>query len=631
MFCTSCGNKINEGQKFCVKCGAKVISYESDNKPESRVERKPEKKVERKPEKKPDNTPGNNAEVMPDMMFDDEPYVSPGLNSGRSTSVNTQGNVPGNTPGAFSGNSPVSNNSFGNGIGIDKKMIAGAAALVTVIIVMLLFIAFHKPSINVEDYVTVDYSGSNHYATAEVELDREGLVNDAINNGLIKADEYHRLLDLTKYISMTVTNTEGLSNGDEVDVEIQYDKKQFKNFGIRLKGKNKKVKIENLSDVIEIDAFDKIEVTFEGTSPHVSANVELKDDELKYYVSPEIEGDSYEIKLGDKIKVVLNVDENELLEEKGMHVTALSKEYVCENVDAYVDSASQIPENIMESMRSNADDYFRSNAASNWDPSVSIKSYEPVGNYFLKRKDGDDWSYQQNQIYLIFKATVKKEGEKKFSYYHYVKYTDIIMLKDGTCSVDISSFDAPSGSWFSDEGFEKYDLYFGGYKDMDSLFNHCVTSQIDEYEYEDNTGDGSAKTSGKDDGNDDGKDAEKNDGKSDAKKTDKSGEEDEPDMETSNGDYILPTSDSVKLTKSDIENLSLKELNYAKNEIYARHGRKFDSPELRAYFESKSWYNGTIDATDFSDNMLSDIEKANAALIKEMEYSIAPNGYQLDQ
>lgn len=96
-------------------------------------------------------------------------------------------------------------------------------------------------------------------------------------------------------------------------------------------------------------------------------------------------------------------------------------------------------------------------------------------------------------------------------------------------------------------------------------------------------------------------------------------------------DYILPASDTVKLTKSDIEDLTLQELNYAKNEIYARHGRKFDSKELREYFESKSWYNGTIDPADFKDNMLSQIERDNVKLIKDLEFSINPNGYQLDQ
>ena len=96
-------------------------------------------------------------------------------------------------------------------------------------------------------------------------------------------------------------------------------------------------------------------------------------------------------------------------------------------------------------------------------------------------------------------------------------------------------------------------------------------------------------------------------------------------------DYVIPNSDSVRLSEEDIEDLTLQELNYAKNEIYARHGRKFDSKELRDYFNSKSWYNGTIDPADFTDSMLSKVELDNVKLIKNKEFSINPNGYQLDQ
>lgn len=94
---------------------------------------------------------------------------------------------------------------------------------------------------------------------------------------------------------------------------------------------------------------------------------------------------------------------------------------------------------------------------------------------------------------------------------------------------------------------------------------------------------------------------------------------------------ILPESDSRLLTQKDIEGLSLQQINYAKNEIYARHGRKFASKELQNYFNAQSWYHGTVDAADFNESVLSDVEKKNAEFLAEVEFSIAPNGYQLDQ
>lgn len=104
-----------------------------------------------------------------------------------------------------------------------------------------------------------------------------------------------------------------------------------------------------------------------------------------------------------------------------------------------------------------------------------------------------------------------------------------------------------------------------------------------------------------------------------------------PDIDTAEPDYIIPYSNQRLLGDSDIAGLSLREINYAKNEIYARHGRKFDSQELQNYFNSKSWYYGTIEPENFSESMLSDVEKKNAEYLSNVEFSISANGYQLDQ
>lgn len=98
----------------------------------------------------------------------------------------------------------------------------------------------------------------------------------------------------------------------------------------------------------------------------------------------------------------------------------------------------------------------------------------------------------------------------------------------------------------------------------------------------------------------------------------------------SNNDYILPQSNSRLLTSSDIAGLDIREINYAKNEIYARHGRLFNSAELQNYFNSKSWYRGTISPEKFNNSLLSDIEQKNAEFLADIEFSMNPGGYQLD-
>lgn len=82
-------------------------------------------------------------------------------------------------------------------------------------------------------------------------------------------------------------------------------------------------------------------------------------------------------------------------------------------------------------------------------------------------------------------------------------------------------------------------------------------------------------------------------------------------------EYLLPDSDTRLLTDADVSGLSPEELRIAKNEIYARHGRMFTSEDLKEYFESKSWYQGSVPAEAFSESVFSQTEKDNITFIQK--------------
>lgn len=73
----------------------------------------------------------------------------------------------------------------------------------------------------------------------------------------------------------------------------------------------------------------------------------------------------------------------------------------------------------------------------------------------------------------------------------------------------------------------------------------------------------------------------------------------------------------VKLQDSDLQYLNKAQLRILRNTIYARHGRKFASADLRNYFSRFSWYNPIYD--EISPNALSQIEKHNIQLIQKYE------------
>ncbi|MCR5160903.1 MAG: YARHG domain-containing protein [Lachnospiraceae bacterium] len=94
---------------------------------------------------------------------------------------------------------------------------------------------------------------------------------------------------------------------------------------------------------------------------------------------------------------------------------------------------------------------------------------------------------------------------------------------------------------------------------------------------------------------------------------------------------IFPESSRRYIENRELSELSLQELCYARNEIYARHGVMFSSLELSDYFSQKNWYWGYISPGEFSEGSLNEFERANVQSLYTEEMSRAPGGYQLDQ
>ena len=93
--------------------------------------------------------------------------------------------------------------------------------------------------------------------------------------------------------------------------------------------------------------------------------------------------------------------------------------------------------------------------------------------------------------------------------------------------------------------------------------------------------------------------------------------------------YILPDSASRYLSRGDVSSLSNDDLSRAMNEIWARHGRRFNNNWLQSYFNSMSWYQGTIAADDFNHVYKgTDIESRNAEMINAI---LTERGYDVNK
>ena len=88
---------------------------------------------------------------------------------------------------------------------------------------------------------------------------------------------------------------------------------------------------------------------------------------------------------------------------------------------------------------------------------------------------------------------------------------------------------------------------------------------------------------------------------------------------------IIWYSSEVCIDPGSIAGLEKNQLRIARNEIYARHGRKFSSADLQSYFDGCSWYHGYIEPSAFDENSLSEVEKYNVALIGQLEDGKSPD------
>lgn len=85
------------------------------------------------------------------------------------------------------------------------------------------------------------------------------------------------------------------------------------------------------------------------------------------------------------------------------------------------------------------------------------------------------------------------------------------------------------------------------------------------------------------------------------------------------GYYVFEDSATRVLKNSELAECDAEMLRLGRNEIYARHGRRFLDTEIQSYFDNMPWYEGTIEPEDFSESVLNKYEKKNLKKIKSYE------------
>lgn len=496
---------------------------------------------------------------------------------------------------------------------VPKKALAGICAAV-ILIVIICIVVNAKPTINLNDYLIIETEGYDGYGTATARIDWDAVVEkygekvSFTSNIKSTHDSLNNLLSpvtgLQYYVNVKLDSSDGLSNGDKITYTWQVDEEYTDYVNCKMKCEDGTYDVSGLTEMGSFDAFVELEVTFFGIAPDGTVDINYYGTKLSSY---DFTCDKYSgLSNGDKVKVsIVNSNPEYYAEYCGMIPETFEKEYTVEGLSSYVAKISEISTEMLASMQQQASDKYQAYVAQEWsEDDATLLEFTYIGDYLLTTKE-PGWG-NNNILYLIYRAQVKNsctnEDEaynKVNNIYWYIAFNDLILGPDGKLTADIADYSTPNAGFKVDSGissgwFSTYSWYYEGYESLDELYKDVVTSNMDAYNHEDNVDESVAP----------------------AVELDENlfAVDDASDV-----DYIFPNSDKELLTEADLEGLSAEECKRARNEIYARHGRKFKDEEVQAYFEAFEWYEGTIEPDDFDEDMLSEIEKANRDLIVAYE------------
>lgn len=483
---------------------------------------------------------------------------------------------------------------------ISKKTWGIIGACVALVLVLLIVIALHKPTVNLNDYLKVTYGGYDGGGVAYTEIDRNSMKEDFENKisykrGMAQTGGMTPIDIIMEYTNANIEGkNEKLSNGDKVSYTWKVDKDAIaKLIKCKIKYSDGSKKVSGLKEMELFDPFKNLKVTFSGVEPNGEADIEYNGDMLSEYdfTCDKTSG----LKNGDKIKISLTEDAGYYVDQYNKAPSVLEKEYKVKNLGKYLSKIKEVDTDGMNSARAKAQKSI-SDMVDYWSEDVTLDKVSYAGDYLQVAKDSDDYTKNYYGVIYQINAHIQPDGgqRKDVVSYYSMKFENVIVGGDGKCEIDLDEYDVPYDD-FSVEvtsgDLSSGSYSFDGYQTLEELKKNYVDEVADEFDCE----------------------------------WDVSGKLEAVDLGVTS-DYLCSYSSDRLLTDSDVEgylNANYSEYNFPEginiiqmiiNEIYAKHGYEFTDSKLSAYFSNKTWYksntNKVNDMNAVSDSM-SEIEKKN--------------------
>lgn len=409
-----------------------------------------------------------------------------------------------------------------------RKQLAPVAAVAAAAVVVCIGAAVHKPTINLNKYVTLSAEGYNTVGTLDVEFDTDRLEKDygkKLAKNFQKTMKNHKD-DTFGLSSVTATlydgaetdffvdycatghadKTRGLKNGDVVTYtwDDSADAAEAL-FGVKLKYSDITYTVSGLEKVNVFDAFDGVAVEFSGSAPNGSATVNSTPvaDEAKslYYTLDKSSG----LSNGDTVTVTVSShrdDFSDCIETYGSVPAEAQKTFTVQGLDEYITSEAGMTDSVLESLKRQAEDVMASGIANNSDSETeTFGGMDYLGNYIQTLKNGKIGK-NTNIVTLVYKVYVHdrfegKEGDiydANNEYYWRISFNNICKDGDGNLAGALNDYDTGYPTVTFDSGIR--DGLFGtrqwshrGHETLDDLYREVINTKAEDYNHEDNVTD----------------------------------------------------------------------------------------------------------------------------------------------
>ena len=384
-----------------------------------------------------------------------------------------------------------------------KKSIKAVVAILVSVIGSVLLIGCGEKTVNLNECVEVEISGIDGQGKAELDIDydkMEIMLAEAMNIDL--EEDVESLEDLgtafegvekieaaEECVEFQLKSGENLKNGDKVTVEAIIDEQTAKEYKIKFKFKKVEKKVSGLQEAINItqkELFEDVVVEFIGVAPEAEVQVRNTSKD-KVLSEVEFSVDEYNgLDKGDTVVVSAIIPDE--LEEQGYVFENTDKEYTVENVDSYVSSFKEIPQEGLQSIMSQAKDMIEGQLKAKEVDSTFIKgdefislvnSFETISqpklekSYFYALKEGIDSYYEcKNAMGITYTFDVTQMGGGMFEKapedyqgcYILISCQDMILTKEGKLQFDIDTMEFSNGyasfdSFYTDQEKKKKDMY----------------------------------------------------------------------------------------------------------------------------------------------------------------------------